>query len=344
MFPNIAGFYFIPIIWVGKSLEVEAEDFDVSKLREEVLRADLGSGISIKVDRDGLFLFDFSNWNPAKSPKGKISADEITELILKRIMVLNTFLACLYTALNHHKEKTFFIEKMIVSPANIIKASSFNNGDLQLNSREAAELSGASCCSDYDPSKPIFADWRLNRILLIKDEELEEAISLFDSIVGDETTNLLQICELYIFSCKFFEDYNYNLSLLTSWAITENLLQQLWQRYIQVNRNREVKGEMAVFINKDRKEKLQGRDYSASTVSEILSLANEIPHDIYQDMSRIRQIRNDWIHGLKQVARTDTALAIDLAERILNFVGNVSLQAKINHRIYPGMGYIVAND
>ena len=64
--PNMAYFH-MPPIWVGKGLERGALGQELSSLVSIVHTQTLSNAIKIDVCRDGVFIFDFTNW-PEGSP------------------------------------------------------------------------------------------------------------------------------------------------------------------------------------------------------------------------------------------------------------------------------------
>jgi hypothetical protein len=117
--------------------------------------------------------------------------------------------------------------------------------------------------------------------------------------------------------------------------VTENLLQKLWGRYIEENRRREINGEEVSFVNKDRKETLEdGRNFSASVISEVLSLNDHLPFHIYKALTKTRKARNDWIHGLKSVSRESALTSVKVVEQMLDLVEDIALEAALTSRLH----------
>jgi Domain of unknown function (DUF4145) len=95
--------------------------------------------------------------------------------------------------------------------------------------------------------------------------------------------------------------------------------------YIDDQRDRPVEGD-EMFVSSDRRSKLTGgRDFTASVISEFLSLADVIPFDLFQMLSKVRKVRNDWMHELRPVTRSDANEAVQLAQRMLNFVDRLGI-------------------
>lgn len=62
---------------------------------------------------------------------------------------------------------------------------------------------------------------------------------------------------------------------------------------------------------------MKGQNFTASVVSEILSLVGRLSFGLYKEISVLRKVRNDWIHELKPVARENSGKAIRVAEAML---------------------------
>ena len=66
--PAVEGYFRIPAVWLGEA----PDDASVSNLNPQVHHAvvvekDLRSGIKVRAQRDGTFLFDFSSWKARSS-------------------------------------------------------------------------------------------------------------------------------------------------------------------------------------------------------------------------------------------------------------------------------------
>jgi len=120
-----------------------------------------------------------------------------------------------------------------------------------------------------------------------------------------------------------------------AWAIIEKLLQLLWERYVEQNHEREIDGVKVNFINKTRREKLtESRDFNASVISEILSITNTLPFSLYQEITKVRQTRNNWIHDLEPVSREIAETSVSMATKLLNLADGINLDVPLISRIH----------
>jgi hypothetical protein len=159
-------------------------------------------------------------------------------------------------------------------------------------------------------------------------------INIFSAILEHEVDNAIIFAELLLRSAKEYEGHNYNFCLVISWTIIESLLQRLWERYVESNRKKEIKGKNIVFINAERKKNfIKSNDYSASVVSEILSLTNSLSFELYREVSKIRKARNDWIHRLNPVSRVMALQSVKVAMEMLNSLEDIKLDFPLKSQI-----------
>lgn len=331
-----AAYYHWPAFWVGSGPESRV-DIDVSSLADEVFRTRLAVGIDVRVLREGMFVFGFSDYLPGRALplEAKPDFDASATVIINRVRVMNAHLACLNTAIV--KLQNYSHDRMVVNPSDLIALGSFEDslGGTGSAPRLAA-LSTSRFPSTYREGLPPSFDWRLTfRDLVVETATVEESFRLLDTILDHASANVLVMCDLYSRSCKAYEEHNYSLCLVTAWAVVESLLQELWRRYLEDNRRRTIDGEEAKFINVDRKRTLEdGRSFTASVVSEMLSLSDRLPFHIYKDLSMTRKTRNSWIHSLEPVSRESALLSVQVAEQMLTLVEGVALETALTSRLH----------
>ena len=322
---NTVGYYLVPPVWIGTQPQDSwnPSPDEIRSLNDEVYRAVLSSGISVKVTRGGLFAFDFSNWPPGRTfPENEEhDFDELAELVLRRTTLCNAHIACFHQSLS--RRQNFCHDKMIVSPSDLIFLQSLDKGSIGFGGNMLlAFLASSTYPSTYPESMK--GSRIYGRNLLVQVETIDESFQLLETILSHADSQILALTELYLRSCKAYEDHNYSLSLITAWAITEQMLQIVWERHVEENREKSTEGSPYIFINADRKKKLtESRDFTASVVSEILSLVELLPFSLYQDLCTARQARNDWIHKLKPVDRATAEASIRVAEKMLSLAEDI---------------------
>lgn len=304
---------------------------DLDEVGEEVHTETLIRGIKVKALKEGIFMFDFSEWPPGRAPPENLSVDfdATASIVLKRTSLMNTHLACLHTSISRPDtdNRRFVLDKMVVSPSDVIGFNEFSTYTLGVvGDPRVYWLMETRYPSTYRKDYYNTMDTRLKGRRVVDSEKVAESVSLLNEILSNPDQNAMFLVELCLRSCKACEDHNYAFSLVTAWAVVENLLQRLWSRYVDDQRGRQVEEDAEVFLNSARREKLtDGRDFTASVISEILSLVDLIPFDLYQVLSKVRKTRNDWMHELRPVTRLDANDAVELAQRMLNFVDKLDI-------------------
>lgn len=291
--------------WVMPKLDLS--QCDIKKLADEVYRKDLGCGISVVVLREGLFVFDFSKWGDAKGvPKNGFATTPMYGA-LERVAVLNTHLACLYTVVQSLQHQS--IPKMVLSPGNLFSMSfqpPYLGGSCS-NEPQWSPFSLSRFVSTYNPNYPPGLDFRIiSRRINLTPSAIEKSFELFEKALGSNTMRIIAVADLYLRSCSVCEEHNFALSTVLAWTACEKLLNVLWERHID-DCDRENSVPDAKFVNRTRKERLMGANFTASVVIEILSLANHIDFALYEKLNKVRRARNNWVHDLESEINSDIA-------------------------------------
>lgn len=96
---------------------------------------------------------------------------------------------------------------------------------------------------------------------------------------------------------------NYETSLVFSWFIVEELINLLWDDFL--TENSFEMPDKSQRINKDRRNLLNGRDYTTSVRSNILELAGCLEFGLFSDINTVRAHRNHIVHQKKGVTLDD---------------------------------------
>ncbi len=329
------GFYFYPPVWVVEPPLTDGK-IDFTRFGDIVYTRTLPSGIAVKVSRDGIFLFDFLGWSgPYPDMTGLNTFDIRAETILRRLQVLNTYLACLYTAVL--RQQRFAFPVMALSPADTVRSSTFDDPGLVGASGWGF---GTMAVSHFrvrfsrftDPAEFERVDPRLKfRTALIERNTLDHSYELLTSILAHSSRHALQLGDLYVRACNSYVAHDYARCLVSAWAISEKLIHGRWDRYIEANRQRETDGRSITFISSDRKGVLKSANsFTASVIVEILSLLDIIPVVLYQSLTRVRRTRNKWLHDLDPISRAEAEEAVQLSERMMNLVEAIDLSVPLS--------------
>lgn len=118
---------------------------------------------------------------------------------------------------------------------------------------------------------------------------------------------------------------------LLGWTLTEQALHVLWRDY----RISASSGPDAVTeINRDRRDLLDGRDFTASIITQILSLAGRISDERLTALDAARKARNNFAHKLKPIEGQQAQEALATAATMLSELLGVRVVAQLSNTFW----------
>lgn len=334
---GIVGFHLTPPVWIGDTLPGPNDEVTLSDLQTEVYRRDLTTGIRARVLHSGVFIFDFSGWPENRDfptrPTTWEEYDQAGVVIARRVLIINAYLACLYSALQTVQGDDH--EKMVLSPIDLVPYTQFGAPPAGIDDLFVLSLTRETRAGTFK----VEIDTKLRHAFQqnISTETLAKSFERLEELLARNSDEALLLPEMLLRSRKAFEDLDYNLCLILGWAMTEKMIVSLWDKYIDANRTRTINGKQEAFINAERKKRLKdSRNFTASTVAESLSLLDKVPFDIYSRTLDVRKSRNEWVHDLVPVTREKAEAAVVLAYDVLKFVEGIDLPARRRIRIFLG--------
>ena len=339
---NVTGFYHDPPVFLvehpidhaaaGGTWKVLFDRFD-----HEILRTNLAEKVQMRATVEGLFAFDFSNMTDCAisetGPELQIDFFERAEKRLLRTRIMNAYLAYFYT-------QQILIEnvarpRMVVTPELTITMDGFGHQPSQgFGNQRVSHLATSSFEMTYPSHIPHHMDSRINmRGLPISAQVAEAAAADLSMLIEQHGVDGVMLVDLYLRASKAFQDYNHSLSVITYWTIIERLVNDLWKQMQHDHASR----DNDIFIDGTRRKRLaDGRTYTASVMTEMLSFLDYISKDIYDDVSAVRKCRNDWTHDLKPVDADVSMLANSVCERLLNEVKDLTLKGATGLSMHGG--------
>jgi len=285
-------FYQIPICWIGSAPETG----DKSSVYPNVFEKKLKCGIQLSVSQDGMFLFEFAEYEPGKavyipefkaadgkrlkSPEKRISADKLAfEHAMNRCIIMNCFMACLATALTYIEKRAQPIMQL-TSPGNYITT--------EVNSYWKPSH------AHYAYVSPI-----KNREHILSLETLNHAENLLNEVVTQGESCISVLHSIYQ-AHYLYSNLDFSNALLLSWMASERLFGELFKTRFRNNLG-----------SKKRRKKLEDpRTFSAAVILEILLLEELISESLYTDLEIVRQARNNWVHKLMNVESHIASIAL----------------------------------
>jgi hypothetical protein len=300
----------------------------VALIAPPILEHRLSVGLQARVLPRGIFLFDFEEWKTELSLSDRKSDDRLA-VQAKCASLLNVHLACLYTAIHNSDQSVVIPRHMHISCFDMILL------------RHDAVGSPAALYEMSPHASEELVHWlgrpaREFDLVKITIETISQSFELFDRILEIDDDYVVTVVELLLRARNSIEESDYVVSLMLAWAAIEQLLNALWERFIAENRIRIVDGQSQTLINVERKKRLTSQDFTASIVSEILSLSGNLPFDLFEQITQARRARNAWLHRLESVKRKDAEAAIGSARQMLKLVHHIELRWYFVHHSLRG--------
>lgn len=297
----MSGFY-----WLGSAMLVEgprdilAPAISFSEAYEVTWEHALASGLRVISHRGGLVLIDFSALpnSMSVSIEAKTFTDEsfvqAVDSILLRTKVMNAWILCVQSAvveLHDHVRETFR-----VSHRDLVHTNNVNES-----------VGGAQSPVGIVPGLG-FANTFISRHWAIPAETLVRACELLDAIMaaGSQALDLIDLISL---ATESLGDHNYALGVTTAWTASETMIQIIYKEYL---RRPPLRPDGPPVTGK-RRDILEGRDYSASIVIEMLALGGVLSDAEYNGITKARRARNNWIHDMKPTDMGTGKGALDVA-------------------------------
>jgi len=171
---------------------------------------------------------------------------------------------------------------------------------------------------------------------LLELDTITFSFSLLEKILKHDFSDLPLLIEMLYRAARQLSECHFADCLILCWTVCERLLNAIWDNFLS---ERIVDKDGAVRINGKREDKLKGRDFTASIISETLELAGHIPTDLFKEIDAIRKARNDRLHNLGDTTDHEASQAVRTSEKFLEFVTDIKISLSLS-RIVPGTGGI----
>jgi hypothetical protein len=335
---SVEGYYRLPAVWVGEM----PEPSNVSTLNPPVHHATAFDGqaaesLKVRVQRNGLFLFDFSSWPhalpvhipsytsgnpvPKRIHEAEIKAEETS---VYRARIMNVHQAFMATA-----EQICGEAGMMGFPVhawNTYKSRDMHRESLQYG--DDVEDVHALSQNVLDNSYHTTRDGPLPR-RLIKLEVVSKSFELLSQVLSHRNvSSLVDMVDLLFVGAHRSIEKRFGESVVLSWTVCEQLINIAWKRLLDSNA---IDGEVRR-INQDRRDKLEGRDYTASVMSEFLELSRQISLSLFQRLEVARRARNAWAHKLQTPSQRAAHTSLDAAQELFRTLFDIPLSLQSGGR------------
>ena len=257
-------------------------------------------GVPIKARRDGYIIFEFEkspqyiideiplkfNYSP-NSPETK--RREVGD---KRFKYMNAFLESFYSGYKILQHQSMSVQ-VPLSPINYYT----------LRDGEPVKY--------HDKNPPVDP----NRQDIIEARTLDYCIKLMESchkVFGDD---FLEILSLPYIASYQLTSHQFSAALIISWVVVEKIINKVWSLHQD-----ELHNSGKAKMTGKRRDLLSGRDYSASVVSQILSITGKIDDAMLERLDNARKTRNNFVHGLTPINSKDAVDCIKISADLISSI------------------------
>ena len=335
--PAVEGYFRIPPVWIGD----KPDDESVLKLDPQVHHArvftkDMRSGIGVRVQRDGTFLFDFSSWQPApqivipgyrtpgpgvshRAPTDSENASQESErYAVLRAQLMNVHQACLATSQWISNQSSSGIG-LPLTAADTLKGLTFEECIIYRRNEASDRLLVRNVVNNHDG----LALENPYPRHVVDNDVIAHSFDLLDEILLAENTALIQMVEAaYLAACRYAEG-RLGEAITLAWGVCEQLLSSAWHAFLEDAR-------VASRMPRERTRKLVGRDYTASVVTEMLELGMRIDYELYRQLEKARKARNRWAHEMSEPDHEQVRHTIRATEGLFLSIHDLPLSFPLN--------------
>jgi hypothetical protein len=341
--PAVEGYFRIPAVWIG-----QAPDPDIVRVLNPLvhhavaLRKRLRCGIDVRVQRDGTFLFDFSSWplaptivipgyrrpdaqRSSRIPLEHTHAEEKAEsYAVFRAQVMNAHQACLTTSESVVKGRSAMMG-FPVTAWNTHKAITFNTPPAYHDDTEDTHVLAQNVLNNEDR---VPRQHPLSRRVLELDV-VDHSLNILDHVLSNGDAILVQLIEAtYMAACRQREK-RFGEAVVLAWGVCEQLISSAWNKMLEDANSREG---LIDRMPKDRRDKLNGRDYTASVMVEMLEINGRIDRNLYRLLEIARRARNNWAHKMRVPKEREGSICIRAVETLLLHVRSIHLSLQSGGR------------
>lgn len=330
--PTVASYFRIPPVWVEALPDASvAKAPPFAWCHETVLRHTMACGIRVRVQRDGLFAFDFTGYPPAtytlipgyvhgdtpyKAPKEHQAAEEQAEHIaVFRAQILNAHQACLATAEALVRRRG----AAMGYPVNAWNTFKSIKLDAVPPYHDDVEDERAVARNIYNNSYRIARAREISR-RVIELDVVAKSLDLLDHVLASSPSAVAMVEGAYMAASRAVEK-RFGESVVLGWTVCEQLISIAWGRLLD---SRKAAGATNLMTGK-RKEKLTGRDYTASVMTEMLELSGVLSAEVYGWLETGRKARNAWAHAMRTPGAADVHACVSAARALFKQLLGIDL-------------------
>ncbi|CAL9311985.1 hypothetical protein SUDANB135_04868 [Streptomyces sp. SudanB135_2055] len=297
-----SAFLFPGNFWLVEEPPFEIQAIPFQTFFEETGSWILGCGVKLSTSRGNVVTFDFAEYPDALmgATEGPNHFSELISATQARVKVINAFSLCLHSA--RMEKENFSTDTFTIDHQDLFHLT----GDDAWSGMGGQGLKRLPTMTDRGYLRDRYMHGA------VPADSITLACETLDAVIASEYEKMLDLTSLLNGSITSFTNHEFSSSLITAWTVCETLLQHHWLTYLSHREGNPIASS--------RKQKLTGRDFTASVVSEALELAGIISLDTLTALDKARKARNAWMHSIKSPNHQDAREAIGLASQMLSEV------------------------
>ena len=230
------------------------------------------------------------------------------ELAYRRFVYMNAFLLALYSGISTVQKRGTPVQEP-VDPTNYFGAKVIAGG-----------------WETYSDLGRKF-DYPTTRSDHLKIETLDHTNEILHRCFAEFGKSSLELLDLVYIACHQYTRHQFASAHLLAWSAVESMLNVLWLR-LQRKANSEFGGHTK--FNAERRNLLNGRDYTASIISQILSLCGDVDDNLLSRLDEARRRRNSFAHGLERIKSKDAGSTLRLATDLLTKIAGIRVTCQLS--------------
>lgn len=176
-------------------------------------------------------------------------------------------------------------------------------------------------------------DYPLGDRAITQLDTIKHAVELMEKCKGRFERDYIDILKLTYIACHQYSIHQFESAHIIAWTVVERLLNEMWGELVK-----EVDAASGghTALSKDRRDQLlKGRDYSASVITQVLSLSRKLEDELLERLDAARKTRNAFVHKMQPIEHNEAGKVIRVAtDLITNLVGfRVTSQLSLGYYI-----------
>lgn len=227
-------------------------------------------------------------------------------LLYKRLEYMNAFLAALYSAFATVQKTAVHVQPP-VDPASYYLCIAGANESWTILTPQ---------------SMPVSQGHRQE----VKTETVANALDVMHGCVQRFEDKAYTLLSLIYTACHQYALHQFPSAHLIAWSVIEMQLNIIWSELLDRLDDREG-GHTR--INSERRKGLTGTSYTASIVTQMLSLHREIDDELLASLDAARQKRNEFAHKLGPVGADDAGKVLRTASTLISRIVGTRVESQL---------------